>query len=874
MVTLKCSLDTFLANPRLRSSLTIAEKEQFLSNWITAYGNAYNSIAFLDKDGHEIAVTGGIAHNNHKNDDYFREVMATGRPFISQPRMSSSTKTEQIFVAAPVKDSDTGQVIGVIRTRIPTAAIKELLKGFDVLGEYHFVDKSGKIFLSTEIAETDADDAPETRDERENAGKDDKSQEGAQEQRSAHLGKIADELFPKLAQLRKTATSGSLLTVDVIDKEDELLGYAVVPTVGRLPNLGWFILVETELEEAFRAQQSLQQLFFWGTLLSIIVIGIAASMIAKQGIKPIEVAAVTVEQFGQGNFETRLTIGGSDEVTTLGDNLNRMADQIQELLRTLQWNAAQLSQYNDVLSNLARNEALIQGKTKEAARTFTETIAHTLEIGRVSVWLYTSDRSQLNCIDLYERSSNQHLEGSELRVADCPSYFTALTNDGLVNAPDVQSDPRTIELAEPYLIPLNIVSMLDFPIQTANRVVGVVCCEQLETRREWKPEEQTFIYSIASLIALALESEILQGEVGHLLDVVSAVEEGDLTVQAQVSDRMTGLVSDIFNRLIERLAYVLNQVLEATRQVSKGANQQKELARTVASNAQQQAQAAAQVLHLTEQAEHAAQDSAERVNIASESLRTVYSTVALGQDVIATMTQGIQVLYEGTDRIIQRMKTLGEFVGLADQFVQDQSQIAFITQTLAMNASLVAARASQQRDPRQFVVVAREFDSIADQVSKLAQQTSEGLVTLERQSTQIHSAVSEIDADVQSLGELVRGFTQGVEQSNQVFNNVQTITDEAVQAGEAVAQFSQNIVDAVQTTAGVMRVIAELAAKTAELTQTSQHQSDRIDALSTQLLQTVQFFRLPTPDLQPTQTEEPVDLSQDKATTVEIQPGV
>ena len=69
-----------------------------------------------------------------------------------------------------------------------------------------------------------------------------------------------------------------------------------------------------------------------------------------------------------------------------------------------------------------------------------------------------------------------------------------------------------------------------------------------------------------------------------------------------------------------------------------------------------------------------------------------------------------------------------------------------------MNASLVAARASQQRDPKQFVIVAREFESIATQVSQLAQQTSEGLTSLERQSAQIYSVVSTVDADVQSFG--------------------------------------------------------------------------------------------------------------------------
>jgi twitching motility protein PilJ len=239
----------------------------------------------------------------------------------------------------------------------------------------------------------------------------------------------------------------------------------------------------------------------------------------------------------------------------------------------------------------------------------------------------------------------------------------------------------------------------------------------------------------------------------------------------------------------------------------------------------------------------------------------VASTVEQGQTAIEALAHGITILQDGTDRIMQRMKTLGEFVGLADQFVQNQSQIAFVTQTLSLNASLVAARASEQRDPRQFVVVAREFASIADQVNKLAQQTNAGLTNLEQRSTQIHLAVSTVDADVQRLGELVRQFTTGVEQSQEVFSQMQTIAGEAIQAGESVDQFNQKIVAAAQTTAGVMREIAELADKTVELTQQAAGRSDQMETLAAQLLQIVQFFQLPaapaTSSVEPASNSDP-----------------
>ncbi|MBD2104436.1 methyl-accepting chemotaxis protein [Leptolyngbya sp. FACHB-261] len=369
------------------------------------------------------------------------------------------------------------------------------------------------------------------------------------------------------------------------------------------------------------------------------------------------------------------------------------------------------------------------------------------------------------------------------------------------------------------------------------------------------------------------ESEALQAEVGHLLDVVSAVEDGDLTVQAEVSPRTTGLVADTLNRLIEQLAQVLGRVLGTAEQVLRGAEGLEELSKTVAINAEQQAVAVSEVQALTEQVEYSARNSAQQVGLANQALLSVREAVEQGQTAIDNLTQGIDVLQTGTAQIVQRMKTLGEFVGLADQFVQDQGQIASLTQVLAINATLVAARAAEQRDPKQFIVVAREFETIAAQVSTLATQTNDGLGALQQRTAQIHSVVSAIDADVQSLGGLVAGFNAGVEQSSQVFSNVQTVTEQVVQVGQDVARSSEGIVNASLGSAQAMREIAGLAERTAELTRRTRLQSERMEDLARRLLTSIQFFRLPDmmpPDLQSDELEMRVNLANASLNTLNV----
>ncbi len=833
-IQIMANQDIFTASDR-RQKTTTEEKAQALEQFLKAY-SIYDSIAVFDLKGNPIAQTKGTPLGNHSDRSYIQHALSTQGPVLSQPVISTSSGIFSVYSAAPIKDKATGEIIGTIRARIPISKFSDLIKALQPQQSksYYLIDASGNVFYGPEgqyLSRVNSNGAEITNS------------------KAAYQEKPIEAIFPAIRLLKVVQSTGSTFGVNSATQTRQFLTYIPPNSLLGLPDLNWSIVLASDASVLFAAQKQQLLILVIGTGLTVVIISALSGYLINRAIRPILASAQAVEKIGQGELDTRIPVKGEDELATLGININRMAAQIQEQQITLQQKALQLKQQNDRLSELARNEAVIQGNAKAAARTFTEAIAQTLNLERVGIWLYNSDHSNLICLDHYDLSLQEHVNAALLSVDNLPEYFLglflALKTESFIAVNDVQSNPATRALVARQLVSPDTQLLVSVPIQIADRMVGFIQCEEVKISQTWQSDKQTFVTSVANLISIVLESEFLQQEVSHLLDVVSKVEEGDLTTQAQVSDRITGLVADTLNRFIERLAEVLDQVVRAAHQVSQGAYQQTELAETVATNAEQQAQAVTQVLGLTEQVENAAQASAQRATTSNESLQTVSTTLMQGQEAINALTQGINVLQEGTDRIVQRMKTLREFVGLADQFVESQNQIAFITQTLSLNASLVAARASEQRDPRQFVVVAREFDSIADQVSKLAQQTTEGLTILEQQSTQIHNVVSAVDGDVQSLGDLVKQFTTGVEQSNQVFDRVQIVTAEAVQAGEAVEHFNQEIVDAAQITATVMQDIAGLANKTAALTQMARKRSEQIDLLSAQLLQNVQFFQLP-----------------------------
>lgn len=340
------------------------------------------------------------------------------------------------------------------------------------------------------------------------------------------------------------------------------------------------------------------------------------------------------------------------------------------------------------------------------------------------------------------------------------------------------------------------------------------------------------------------ENQVLQADVVQILDVVSALEEGDLTVQATVSDRMTGLVADTLNRLIEELAQIMSVVLSTAQQVTQGADEVEQLAARAAQQTQQQAQSVSEVQALVVNFNDLSQKTAQQAVVSDEAVQQVQGGVTQGQQEMATMSQESKVLHQATEQIVKRAQMLTNFVGLSAQFAKDQKRVAALTRVLALNASMIAARASEQQDPEQFASVAREFETIATQVNDLAVQTNQSLLVLQQRTDQIQTVVSGINQDLQEITNSVNQVNLSVQQSHQVFDNIKTATDQVAQVGQQITTSSQAIATTAQSTLRSIQDIAKVTAQTEQHSRFTREQAGLMDQLARTLLEKVRFFRL------------------------------
>jgi len=162
---------------------------------------------------------------------------------------------------------------------------------------------------------------------------------------------------------------------------------------------------------------------------------------------------------------------------------------------------AQLEHYQNAM--IAWSEASHES-ISDAFRKATEISSTTLNVNRVSIWLYNEARTSIECRARYI-SGEGNSSGELLLRADFPHYFSAIDTGRRLVISDARTDPATCELTEPYLEQNNIYSLLGVPIFYDGNIVGVVCHEHIGDFRVWTTNEQEFSSLIASDISLSLE---------------------------------------------------------------------------------------------------------------------------------------------------------------------------------------------------------------------------------------------------------------------------------------------------------------------------------------------------------------------------------
>ena len=173
--------------------------------------------------------------------------------------------------------------------------------------------------------------------------------------------------------------------------------------------------------------------------------------------------------------------------------------------------------------------------------------AEALDVDRVSIWRFSEDAKQLECLSLYIKSKNMHTVSKPLVAEQMPAYFTCLQQSRVIVVNDVHNHSATADFTHEYLEENHIGAMLDGTIWLNNAVIGVICHEHVNGTREWTIDEQNFVGSITDLARLTIEAH-------KRLQAEADLSHQQKHLETIVQDRTASIENNakLFRFLVER----------------------------------------------------------------------------------------------------------------------------------------------------------------------------------------------------------------------------------------------------------------------------------------------------------------------------------
>lgn len=322
----------------------------------------------------------------------------------------------------------------------------------------------------------------------------------------------------------------------------------------------------------------------------------------------------------------------------------------------------------------------------------------------------------------------------------------------------------------------------------------------------------------------------------RLLDEITNLANGDLTVDVTVTEDFTGAIADSINYTVQTLRGLVGTIEHTAVDIAASAAGTQAIASRVQAASGQQSEeitAASTAITATSESLRAVATRAEAIALDADSSVQVARS---GAGTVGRTIHNMATLREQIQDTAKRIKRLGESSQEIGDIIEVINDIAEQTNTLALNASIEAAKAGDAG--RGFQLVAVEVQQLAEHASQSTRQIETLIKTIQADTNEAVTSMERSTANV------IAG-AQSAEEAGQALTRIEASSLELARSIEGIAVAARGESAAATRIADTMLSVRLLAMQTSDSATEASEAVGALNTLSGKLRESVAGFTLP-----------------------------
>lgn len=286
-----------------------------------------------------------------------------------------------------------------------------------------------------------------------------------------------------------------------------------------------------------------------------------------------------------------------------------------------------------------------------------------------------------------------------------------------------------------------------------------------------------------------------------LVEAAKHLASGDLSTRVPVTyTDEVGQVSIAFNQMAEAFQELIGQLQWTGIQLTTSTTEIAAAAKQQEATVVEQEATTKQIAVTAREISSTSKEFAKTMNDVSTSAEQASALAASGKAGLNRMETIMRQMVDASQNIASKLAVLNEKAGNITSVITTITKVADQTNLLSLNAAIEAEKAGEHG--RSFSVIAREIRRLADQtanatldiekmVNEMVSAVSAGVMGVDKFSEEIHSGVNQVAIVSEQLSKIIEQVQQQTESFENVNQGMQAQTQGAEQINESINQLSE-----------------------------------------------------------------------------------